>query len=109
MTNIRDTEAKIIAAFLALQAVVTGAIANARQQGRDEALAQIREIIGGGEPARRGPGRPKGSKNTRKTAEAKPTKSGKKRKNSWAGLSPDARLARVNAIRKGRGLAPKEG
>ena len=34
-------------------------------------------------------------------------KSGKKRKNSWSGLSAEARLARVNAIRKGRGLPPK--
>lgn len=32
----------------------------------------------------------------------------KARKNPWHGLSPAARLARVNAIRKGRGLAPRK-
>jgi len=50
-------------------------------------------------------GRPFGSKNKPKTtASAMPKQ---KRKNSWAGLSPAARLARVNAIRKGKGLPPR--
>ena len=39
---------------------------------------------------------------------AKPkTKSGKPRKNPWANLTPEQRLKRVNAIRKGRGLPLK--
>jgi len=28
-------------------------------------------------------------------------------KNSWAGLSAAARLARINAVRKGKGLPPR--
>lgn len=32
----------------------------------------------------------------------------KKRRSSWAGLTPEQKLQRVNAIRKGRGLPPKE-
>jgi hypothetical protein len=91
------------------------AIAAARDEGRDEALAQIRMVLGGSGAAgpaaapRRGPGRPKGSKNKPTAAKAaKTTKSGKTRKNPWAGLSDDERLARVNAIRKGRGLPTKK-
>ena len=91
-------------------------VAAAQREGRDEALAEIRGLIaGGGEiliPARRGRGRPKGSKNKPKTdvpAKAPRAKQvGKKRRSSWAGLSPEARLARVNAIRKGRGLPVKD-
>ena len=91
-------------------------VAAAQKEGRDEALAEIRALIvgGGGEipvPKTRGRGRPKGSKNKPKSdvpAKApRAKKTGKKRKSSWAGLSPAARLMRVNAIRKGRGLAPK--
>ena len=92
-------------------------VAAAQKEGRDEALAEIRALIAGGDgeipaPKTRGPGRPKGSKN-KATSDA-PAKapaaksSGKRRKNPWAGLSPADRLARVNAIRKGRGLPPKE-
>jgi hypothetical protein len=81
----------------------------AAQEGRDSALAQVRSIVGGDSvpvgPIRRGRGRPLGSKNKPKAdAVAKPKQ---KLKNSWAGLSPAARLARVNAIRKGKGLPPK--
>jgi hypothetical protein len=79
----------------------------ARAEGRDEALANIRALVGGGAaPARRGPGRPRGSKNKPK-ADGAPAKPSGRRKNPWAGLSAEERLARVNAIRKGRGLPPK--
>jgi hypothetical protein len=79
-------------------------VSAARNAGRDEALSQIRHLVGGGAaaPARRGPGRPP------KSASAAPSGPRKKRKNSWAGLSAEARLARINAIRKGKGLAPRE-
>lgn len=78
-------------------------VAAAKQEGREEALAGLRGLLGGAAPARRGPGRPKGSKNAPKTAKAP----GKRRKNSWSGLTAEQKLARVNAIRKGRGLPPK--
>ena len=74
----------------------------ARAEGRSQALANLQSVLAGGAPVRRGPGRPKGSRNKPKTAAAR-----KPRKNSWSGLSPAQRLARVNAIRKGRGLPPK--
>ena len=78
--------------------------ATARADGRTVALAQLQSLLGGG-VVRRGPGRPKGSRNKPNAAAvAKPKQ---KRKNSWAGLSPAARLKRVNAIRKGKGLPPR--
>jgi hypothetical protein len=92
-----------------LQARLARVVEVATQEGRDTALAQVRSIVGGGGvavgPIRRGPGRPMGSKNKPKdAATAKPKQ---KRKNSWAGLSASERLARVNAIRKGKGLPPR--
>ncbi len=85
-------------AFRVLEMVVQKAISNARMEGHNEALASIRNLVAGGAPVKRGPGRPMGSKNKPK----------QKRKNSWEGLSPADRLKRVNAIRKGKGLPPKE-
>jgi hypothetical protein len=76
----------------------------ARAEGRESALAGIRSALDGGAVKRR-PGRP------RKVAEEAPvptTRLGKKRRNPWAGLTPEQKLERVNAIRKGRGLALKE-
>lgn len=69
------------------------------------AFEEIRSLVGGGAPAKRGAGRPLGSKNKAKT-DAVATLM-QKRKNSWAGLSAAARLARVNAIRTGKGLPPR--
>jgi hypothetical protein len=89
-----------------LRARLDRLIAAARKEGRDEALAGVRNVLEGGAGGaagtrgRRGPGRPKGTG-------ARKTRSGKPRKNPWAKLSPAARLARINAIRKGRGLPPR--
>ncbi len=78
-------------------------IAAARPEGRARALDEIRSLVGGAAPAKRG--RPFGSKNKPKSdAAAKPKR---KRRNSWAGLSPAARLKPVNAIRAGKGLPPR--
>jgi hypothetical protein len=82
---------------------IEGLVAAAREQGRSDALNEIRSLVGGGVttnplPVRRGPGRPKGSRNAPKAD---------KRKSSWSGMTPEARLARVNAIRKGKGLPPR--
>jgi hypothetical protein len=90
-----------------LRARLDRLIAAATKEGRDQALAGVRNLLEGGGgaagPARRGPGRPKGSVSHRSAVR----KGGKKRKNPWATLSPAARLARINAIRKGRGLPPR--
>ena len=108
-------------------------IAAAKQEGRDAALAEVRSLIGGGgggaggaggaggsggsgaggaggdAPVARKRGRPLGSKNKPKSDAPPPAaKSGAPRKNPWASLSPADRLARVNAIRKGRGLPEKD-
>lgn len=83
--------------------------AAAKDAGREEALARMRAAVAGA-AARRGPGRPRGSRNRPTPAAARTarTKSARKRRNPWATLSPAERLARVNAIRKGRGLPPRE-
>ena len=77
-------------------------VAAARKSGHDDALSSIRAIVAGGAPVKRGPGRP------RKNPVAVAAGPKKRRKNSWAGLSPAARLARINAIRKGKGLPPRD-
>lgn len=79
----------------------------ARAEGRSRALAEIQSLVGGGAPAKRGPGRPRGSKNQPKATTAAKPKKRDGRKNSWSGMTPAQRLARINAIRKGKGLPPK--
>src|ERR1041385_4204183 len=88
-----------------LHARLARVVEAAHQEGRAQALGEIRSLVGSGAPVKRGPGRPRGSKNRPKAAAA--SKPRRRRKNSWSGLSPEARLARINAIRKGRGLPPK--
>ena len=87
-------------------------VETARREGHDHALNEIRALVGGtgaisAPPVKRGPGRPKGSRNVirDRTAASKPKKDG--RRNSWAGMTPEARLARINSIRKGQGLPPR--
>jgi hypothetical protein len=92
-----------------LQARLQRLVEVARQEGRTEALGHLRSVLGSDVPVpfRRGPGRPKGSKNKPKDGAVAP-KPRKRRKNSWSGLTPEAKLARINAIRKGRGLPLKD-
>src|ERR1051325_7255126 len=97
------------AALLAgLRVHIDSVIAAARRQGHDDAMNEIRSLVSGSAPVKRGPGRPRGSKNASKSAAApaaaKPVR--KKRKSSWAGLTAEQRLARVNPIRKGKGAPP---
>lgn len=88
-----------------LRTRIESLVAAARQEGRDAAMAEIRSLVGGGAmPVKRGPGRPPKSAASAEPAPAKPRR---KRRNSWAGLTAEQRLARVNAIRKGKGLAPR--
>lgn len=76
----------------------------ARATGRGAALGEVRSLLDGAAAPRRRAGRPARAPAKRKAARRK---SSGPRKNPWAGLTPEARLARVNAIRKGRGLPPK--
>ena len=93
---------------------VAGLIEAARQEGRAQALAEVRALVGGTALAgaaapvvKRGPGRPRKDGSTPAAPKAARKSSGKPRKNPWEGLSPAERLKRVNAIRKGRGLPVK--
>lgn len=101
---------------------IAALIESARAEGRESALADVRALLGrSGGPKRtvagatgKRRGRPKQSSKAAKApapaaAAAKAAEPQKARKNPWAGLSPAARLARVNAIRVGRGLPPKPG
>jgi hypothetical protein len=128
MPRVHNETAALIAD---LQTRIAQVVAAARQEGHDAALGAIRSLVGGVTTKgieggnsrrgrittsgieglnsfvemRRGPGRPRGSKNKPKSdATARPAK---KRKSSWAGLTAEQRLARVNAIRKGKGLPPR--
>ena len=104
MPRIPNESAALLADLMSrLGRVVDVALA----EGRAQALVEIRSLVGSGVgvATKRGPGRPRGSRNKPKAGARR--RSGKPRKNPWAGLSPAERLARVNAIRKGRGLPPK--
>jgi hypothetical protein len=81
--------------------IVTSAI----ERGREQALTELRAVLAAGRAVPpRGPGRPRAEK----SAPKKRAKSSKPRKNPWADMTPEQRLARINSIRVGRGLPPKE-
>lgn len=79
-------------------------VAVAAQHGRDQALTEIRALVGGGLPVKRGPGRP--PKSSYAAAPA-PRKSGKKRRNPWASMTAEQKADRVRKMLAGRGLKPK--
>ena len=81
-------------------------VETARKEGRDDALAELRQVIGGGASGSgRGGGR---RRKAAKPAAKKPAARKKKRKNPWEGLTDEQRLARINAILKGKGLPPRK-
>ncbi len=95
-----------------LEGAAPAARGRGRRRGRKAARARTaatpKKARGGRQT---GGGAAKAGKTAKKAA-AKPAKPAKKaskkaRRNPWAGLTPEQRLARVNAIRKGRGLPPK--
>ena len=95
-----------LAALVAqLKARLERLAATARSEGHSAALAHLSAVLSGAAPVRRSPGRPRGSRNKPKAVVAKPKR---RRKNPWANLSPVQKLARINAIRKGRGLPLKD-
>jgi len=89
-----------------LKARLDRVVSVARQQGRDQALTEIRALVGGGLPVKRGPGRPpKSSYATHAAPVAR--KARKKRKNPWASMTADQKADRVRKMLAGRGLKPK--
>src|SRR6185503_2040106 len=82
-----------------LRSRIDRAVEAARAEGHAAAMSEIRSLVGG-EPApvKRGPGRPRKTETTEAVAAA-PRARSKGRKNPWTGLSPERKLARINAIR----------
>ena len=72
----------------------------ARQEGREDALADVRSLVDGG-ATRRGAAAGTGESKPRK-------KSTKPRKNPWADMTPEQKQARVRKMLAGRGLKPKD-
>ena len=98
MPRMSSETAALVSDFTSrLERIVTAA----RQEGREAALAEVRSLVGGGAgaPAPRPPQAAAAAPSMRKTDG---------RRNSWSGMTPAARLARVNAIRAGKGLPPKD-
>ncbi len=75
-------------------------VETARAEGREQALADVRALVGGRSPATRG---------AASADEPKPRrKSSKPRKNPWATMTPEERKVRVRKMLAGRGLKPKD-
>jgi hypothetical protein len=81
-------------------------VAAARKEGREQALAEVRQLVAGAVPARRGPGRPPKSAAAAPPAR-KTRKSRKPRKNPWASMTAEQKADRVRKMLAGRGLKPK--
>ncbi len=89
------------AALLAdLQRRLKNLVETANKEGRDEALAEVRSLVGPDE--RSGTRRKPGRKPSRK-----PAKKRKKRKTWWDTATPKQKAARVKKMLAGRGLKPK--
>jgi hypothetical protein len=86
-----------------LKARLDRIVAVAAQHGRDQALTEIRALVGGTLPVKRGPGRPPKSSYAAPAAR----KPRKKRKNPWASMTADQKADRVRKMLAGRGLKPK--
>ncbi len=82
-----------------LQKRLKSLVETARKEGREDALAEVRSLVGGA-TAKRGPGRP------RKAAK-KPAKRKKTRKNWWDTATAKQKAERVRKMLAGRGLKPK--
>ena len=77
----------------------------ARQEGREDALAQVRSVVEGGGAKRRGR---KPAAQAAAAARKPRKKSSKPRKNPWATMTPEQKKARVRKMLAGRGLKPKD-
>jgi len=97
------TDQSSTALLAAVQTMLRRLVDTSRVEGRQDALATITDqLLGSGGRRGRGAGR------SGRAASAVSAKPHRKRKNPWATMSPTDRLARINAIRKGRGLPPRE-
>lgn len=78
-------------------------VAAARAEGREDALAEVRDLVGGA-------GAPKTRARASAATTAKPArkKSKKPRKNPWATMTPKQKKERVRKMLAGRGLKPKD-
>ncbi len=70
-------------------------VAQAKKEGRADALAEVRQLVGGG-----------GGTGSGKAAK-KPAKRKKKRKNWWATATEKQKAERTRKMLAGRGLKPK--
>ena len=86
-----------------LQGRLARLVATAKQEGRDEALSQVRSLVSGGAatPTGKRGRKPVAAKTARK-------KSKKPRKNPWATMTAKQRKDRVRKMLAGRGLKPKD-
>ncbi len=75
-------------------------VAQARKEGREDALAEVRQLVGGGGATTKTRGRP------RKAAK-KPAKRKKKRKSWWDTATAKQKAERTRKMLAGRGLKPK--
>ena len=79
----------------------------AKKEGHDQALTDIRALVGGGSiPVKRGPGRPRKVVPADAGLGAAPARK-KRRKNPWTSMTPEQKAERVRRMLAGRGLKPK--
>ena len=76
-------------------------VETARAEGREDALAEVRDLVGGAAAKPRARSASGDGKPAR-------TKSGKPRKNPWANMTEEQRKERVRKMLAGRGLKPKD-
>ncbi|MCG3133787.1 MAG: hypothetical protein HMLKMBBP_01052 [Planctomycetes bacterium] len=107
MPRIKEDSSTLMADLVArLDRLVRAAV----KEGREQALAEVRALVAGGAPVRRGPGRPRKSDAAAAVAGKAPKarrKSSKPRKNWWNTATEAEKAARVKKMLAGRGLEPK--
>ena len=85
----------------------------ARREGREEALAEVRSLVGGtaasstAAPKTAGASAATQSAESTKPAKAPRKKSSKSRKNPWATMTAEQKAERVRKMLAGRGIKPK--
>jgi len=83
-----------------IMASLENIVNSARNEGREEALAEVRSLVGG---VAHGLPRAAAAKSP-----VKMTKSGRPRKNPWANMTAEQREERVRKMLAGRGLTPAQ-
>ena len=89
-----------------MQSQLEKLVGAARREGRADALAEVRALVGGtGGAAAAEAAAPSGR--GRRKAAGKKAASKKPRKNPWANMTPEQKKDRVRKMLAGRGLTPK--